>query len=48
MTILQTGGVSATVDGIIGFKHGTGETGGVSYLSGVREVFQLWHVRTRL
>jgi tryptophan 2,3-dioxygenase len=40
-----------TVERVIGFKRGTGGTGGVSYLKRMLEVElfpELWHVRTRL
>ena len=40
-----------TVERVIGFKRGTGGTGGVSYLKRMLavELFpELWHVRTRL
>jgi len=44
-------GALATVDETIGFKRGTGERGGVSYLHRMREVAlspQLCHVGARL
>jgi tryptophan 2,3-dioxygenase len=40
-----------TVERVIGFKRGTGGTGGVSYLRRMLEVElfpELWHVRTGL
>ncbi|MEZ5448978.1 MAG: tryptophan 2,3-dioxygenase family protein [Thiolinea sp.] len=40
-----------TVERVIGFKRGTGGTGGVSYLKRMLEVElfpELWHVRTSL
>ena len=40
-----------TVERVIGFKRGTGGTGGVSYLKRILEIElfpELWHVRTEL